>query len=207
MALLKWLDLYSLYMLRRAGPLCEDGWFKSFREGRPIDPQGNPIPWITYPALEFLKTRVHGEMSVFEYGCGSSTLWWARRVKEVMSVEHDLAWFEKVVPHIPGNVTLSHIPLTEDDAYPRKIAEYRDRFHLVMLDGRRRVSCAENTPVSLKADGVIIWDNSDREEYGKGFRFLFDRGFRKIEFVGYAPGIIDKTETAIFYRPGNCLGI
>lgn len=207
MALLKRLDLYSLFMLRQAGPLREDGWFRSFREKAPVDAAGNPLPWITYPALEFLRHRVLGDMSVFEYGCGASTLWWAARVTEVVSVEHDRGWYEKVVSCAPGNVTVTHVPLDYGGAYAGKIAEHVQRFDIVVLDGRDRVNCSRNSLASLKDGGVIIWDNSDREEYEEGFRFLFDHGFRKIEFVGFAPGIVDRMETGIFYRPGNCLGI
>jgi hypothetical protein len=207
MALLKRLDLYSLFMLRKAGPLQEDGWFRSFREKAPVDAQGDPLPWITYPAIVFLTPRVNGGMCVFEYGCGASTLWWAARVKEVVSVEHDRSWYEKVVSGAPGNVTVTHVPLDYGGAYAGKIAEHVKRFDIVVLDGRDRVNCARNSLASLKDGGIIIWDNSDREEYEEGFRFLFDHGFRKIEFVGFAPGIVDRMETGIFYRPGNCLGI
>lgn len=207
MALLKRLDLYSLFMLRRAGPLREDGWFRSFREKMPVDAEGNPLPWITYPAIEFLTPRVDAGMSVFEYGCGASTLWWAGRVREVVSVEHDRVWYEKLSPRMPANVTLRHVPLGGVDDYPRAVAEYHNRFHLVVLDGRDRVRCSFHTPDSLTPDGVILWDNSDRSEYAEGYRFLGDRGFRRIQFTGYAPGCIDKTETSIFYRDGNCLGI
>lgn len=207
MALLKITSLYSLFLLRQAGPLREDGWFRSFREKAPVDAEGNPLPWITYPAIEFLVRRVTKEMSVFEYGCGASTLWWAPRVKEVVSVEHDREWFGTVASRAPQNVDLQYIPLSEAGDYPRAVGGYRNRFHLVVIDGRERVSCAIQSLNALTPDGVIIWDNSDRAEYRQGYEFLFSHGFRKIEFVGYAPGCIDKTETTFFYRDRNCLGI
>ena len=28
----------------------------------------------------FFENRIHSNLTVFEYGCGNSTLWWARRV-------------------------------------------------------------------------------------------------------------------------------
>lgn len=206
-AFLKMTNLYSLFLLRQAGPLREDGWFRSFREKAPVDATGNPLPWITYPAIEFLARRVNKEMSVFEYGCGASTLWWAPRVKEVVSIEHDKDWFGIVASRAPQNVDLHHIPLTEGEAYSRAVGTYRNRFHLVVIDGRERVRCAFHSLDALTEDGVIIWDNSDRAEYQQGYEFLLSHGFRKIEFIGYAPGCIDKTETTFFYRDQNCLGI
>lgn len=35
-------------------------------------------------------------MIVFEYGSGGSTLFWSDKVKEVISVEHDRAWYSKI---------------------------------------------------------------------------------------------------------------
>ena len=205
--ILKRLDLYALYSLKKTGPLKEDGWFRSFREEASVDTDGNPLPWITYPAIEFLKNRLHPEMSVFEYGCGGSTLWWASRVKEVISVEHDKGWYRKVKLRVPGNVIINHIKLEYGGAYSKKITEFKDKFDIVVLDGRDRVNCAINSLRSLKSDGIIIWDNSNLKEYEKGYRFLYGQGFRKIEFVGLAPVIRYKSETGIFYRSNNCLGI
>lgn len=35
-------------------------------------------------------------MIVIEYGCDNSTLWWANRVKHVISCEHDRQWYEEM---------------------------------------------------------------------------------------------------------------
>lgn len=53
------------------------GQLRTIREKRCIDKLGNPIPWYTYPAIEYLKTIDFSRKLVFEYGGGSSTLWWA----------------------------------------------------------------------------------------------------------------------------------
>lgn len=204
---LKSIDYHSLFSLQKNGPLKEDGWFRSFREGVPIDSLGNPLPWITYPAIEFLKKRIHRDMSVFEYGCGKSTLWWASRIKDVISVENDEEWYRKMAPLMPGNATLYMIKLEYGGDYSKKILEYENQFDIIVIDGRDRVNCAINSLRALKPEGVILWDNSDRAEYETGYRFLYDNGFRKIEFTGYTPVITMKNETGIFYRPNNALGI
>lgn len=206
-AVLKKLDLYSSYSLKTSGPLKDDGWFRSFKENKAIDADGNPIPWITYPAIEFLKKRVHKEMSVFEYGCGGSTLWWASRVKEVVSVEHDVMWYRKILPIIPNNVTLEHIELEYGGQYSQRVATYGAKFDLIVIDGRDRVNCALHAIQALKPDGIIIWDNSNIANYEDGYQFLYRNGFKKIEFVGLAPIVNWKAETGIFYRNINCLGI
>ena len=205
--LLNKLDLLSLYSLRKIGPLIEDGWFRSFRENRCVDAYGNSLPWMTYPAIDFLKKRIGKEMSVFEYGCGESTLWWSKMAKEVISVEHDKVWWENIAERIPENVNIFQIDLEYGGSYSSKISDYRDRFDIIVIDGRDRVNCARNCLGALKNDGVIIWDNSDREEYEPGYIFLYDNGFRKIAFAGFSPIVNIKSETGVFYREKNCLKI
>lgn len=205
--LMEKLDILSIYSLSKTGPLKEDGWFRSFREKSSVDADGNPIPWLTYPATEFLKKRIHPDMSLFEFGCGFSTLWWAKRVKEVVTVEHVESWYNQIGKRVPENVKLFHIKLDHNGTYANKIKEFHNRFDIVVLDGHDRINCAINSLTALKEDGILIWDNSDRIEYESGYNFLCKNGFRKIEFVGLVPIINFKSETAIFYRPNNCLGI
>lgn len=205
--LMEKLDILSLYSLRKTGPLKEDGWFRSFREKSSVDADGNPIPWFTYPATEFLRRRIHPDMSIFEYGCGSSTLWWSKRVNEIVSVEHDEDWYLQTANKIPENVKLHYIKLEYNGDYSRKVKEYKNRFDIVVLDGRDRINCAINSLTALKEDGIFIWDNSDREGYESGYNFLYKNGFRKMEFVGLVPITNFKSETGIFYRSKNCLGI
>ncbi|HET6513953.1 MAG TPA: hypothetical protein VFG09_02250 [Thermodesulfovibrionales bacterium] len=205
--ILKKMDLYSLYSLKKFGLLKEYGWFKSFKEEISVDANGNPLPWITYPSIEFLSKRINSNMSVFEYGSGGSTVWWASRVKDIVSVEHNKEWYRKTLTSVPVNVKLHYIELDYGRAYSEKISEYKNTFDIVVIDGRDRVNCAKNSIAALKPEGVIIWDNSDREEYSEGYQFLLENGFRKIEFIGLAPICPFKAETAIFYRTNNCLGI
>jgi hypothetical protein len=201
------LHVYGLYSLSRRGPLHDDGWFRSFQEHRSVDRAGNPLPFITYPAIEFLLRRVRGDMSVFEYGAGASTLWWAARVKEVIACEHDRGWYERISAQTPPNVTMIYEALEYGGAYAKIIRQFQARFDIIVIDGRDRVNCAVNCPPALTSEGVILWDDSNRSKYEAGHRFLFEHGFRKIEFVGMGPIANEKLETAIFYRSGNCLGI
>lgn len=204
---MKALDIYSIYLLRVGGVPREDGWFRSFREERSVDLDGNPIPWLTYPAIAFIARRIRPDMSVFEYGCGSSTLWWAQRVKEVVACEHDREWYRSVVTKVPDNATVHHVPLEYGGEYCHKVSATGKKFDIVVVDGRDRVNCVRNAVGSLAPGGVFIWDNSDREEYREGYQLLFDQGFKKIEFTGMIPIMSCRSETGIFYRQENCLGI
>jgi hypothetical protein len=205
--ILKILDLDGLYSLKRQGPLFEDGWFRSFREQASVDATGEPLPWITYPAIEFIRKRVKPEMSIFEYGSGGSTTWWANLVSHVVSVEHDREWFKKLIAKKPANVELIQIDLIYGGEYSKKIGYYKNQFDVVIVDGRDRVNCIRNCLGALTESGVVILDNSDRSHYAEAVAYLFEHGFRKLEFIGFCPTVNLKSETSIFYRSQNILGI
>jgi precorrin-6B methylase 2 len=205
--LLQSLDLYSLYSLRRTGPLLEDGWFRSYREQASVDASGAPLPWITYPAIEFLRKRIKPDFAVFEYGAGASTIWWAKQVRIVVSVEHDRSWLEKLNLQKYPNVTAYQIDLVPGGAYSKKIQEFENTFDVVVIDGRDRTNCTKNCLNALKPSGVVIFDNSEYPEFFEALNFLLNNGFRKIEFVGFCPIVNLKSETAIFYREQNVFGI
>lgn len=67
--------------------LREEGWLRSYREGVPVRRSGEPIPWYTYSAIAFLDERLPGDATVFEFGAGYSTLWYAARCSRVVAVE------------------------------------------------------------------------------------------------------------------------
>jgi hypothetical protein len=205
--LLEKIDIYSLYSLKHGGPLFEDGWFRSYREKSAVDANGEPIPWITYPALDFIRKRVTRELTVFEFGSGGSTTWWANHVKNVVSVEHDRDWYEKIKSLQCSNVRIFHVDLVYGGKYSNSTREHFDRFDIIVVDGRDRVNCIKNSIDSLKPTGIIILDNSDRRDYSDGIDYLYSKEFRRIEFIGFCPIVNLKTETSIFYRSNNVFGI
>ncbi len=200
-------NLYSLVLLKQASFLSEIGWFQSYEQKQSIDRNGGPLPWVTYSMIAFLEPLLRRDLSVFEFGCGNSTLWWAARVGRVVSVEHDAEWRMKIAPTLPPNAELHHVELIRDGAYCRKAAEYPASFDLISIDGRDRVNCAKNSLSALRPGGVILWDNSEREEYIPGTEFLKAQGFRRIDFWGMGPINLGQSCTSIFYRTENCLGI
>jgi len=189
------------------GPLSEDGWFLSWHSKASIDAKGKPIPWITYPAIEFLSRRLPKNIRVLEYGCGNSTYWWAERAASVVSIEHDPSWYAQTLLNLPSHCSLKHIPLESDGDYARASLAYGNMFEIVVIDGRDRANCLLHCSGALTDDGIIILDNSERERYQESIRKLLAQDWRRIEFIGYAPISSAKSETSIFYRDTNLLGL
>ena len=47
-------NLSALLSQRDFGYLLEAGWFESFKSLKSIDKKGKPIPWFSYPFIDFL---------------------------------------------------------------------------------------------------------------------------------------------------------
>lgn len=184
------------------------GWFLSRFLLAPVDQNKTPLPWFTYASIHFITEKLNNtSFTVFEYGSGNSTLWFASKVAHLHSVEHDKAFFDQKVNDISvlQNVQYEYIPL--DQGYSDKILEFANTFDIIVIDGRDRVACAKNCINALKEDGIVIWDNSDRTEYEEGYAHFRKHGFKKINFRGLGPINHSEWETSIFYRSNNCFHI
>jgi hypothetical protein len=200
-------NLWALYQLKTRGMLYGYGWWKSRRDRRPVDFNENPMPWLTYPFIEFIEPRVNKSFHIFEYGSGNSTLWWAARVGSVTACEHDREWYEEVSQKIPDNVTLLNVELEYGGEYSKQIAKYQDQFDLIVIDGRDRVNCAKNCLEALKEDGVIVWDNTERGEYEAGLKYLANNGFKRLDLWGVGPINVERFCTTVLYKRDSCIGL
>lgn len=70
--------------------------YRSITNWECIDSNNNPIPWYTYPSIEYLSNLDFSNKRVLEWGSGNSSLFWAKRAKEVVSIENDQTWFDMI---------------------------------------------------------------------------------------------------------------
>ena len=187
--------------------LRDTGWLRSAKEHKPVTRDGSPLPWYTYGAIHFLQGRLQPSMRVFEYGSGNSTLWYASRVDRVVSVDHDPAWVRSMAELTPDNSTI--VLQTDMTAYVNEIKQHEGPFDVIVVDGIWRPESAAASVDLLAPDGVIVWDNSNSEEFAEARRNIAGLSeFREIEFHGFGPSCVRFWSTTVLYRPGaNCLGI
>lgn len=205
------------YILRKAGLeqisvfigyLKASGWFKSVLGKSPIDSDGTPLPWYSYPCIHFLEKHIRtGSLgiTVFEYGSGNSTLWWANRTKQVVSVEDDKNWYDRVKKIMPENVTYTFAE--GESEYVSSITRYPTKFDVVIVDGSHREECIKVAKDALTELGVIIVDNSDWESLRSAIGKLTSTGFNELEFNGLGPCNGHPWSTTILYRSENFLKI
>jgi len=200
-------EFRALLSLRHTGYLLDVGWFNAFRKEEPIDNNNQPIPWFTYPSIDFLDKRLNKNLNVFEFGSGNSSLFFAKRVRKVVSVEHNMQWFNKIKSSLPGNSEIKSVESKSSDQYLKPLKTADEKFDIIIVDGTFRNECLINSIDHLTEDGVVILDDSERTDYTNGINFILSNNFRQIDFTGIAPGLLYTKSTSIFYKSGNCLNI
>jgi hypothetical protein len=199
--------LRTLLSFNDKGYLHEIGWFKALDTKTPVDRGNNPIPWVTYSFIDFIKERLNKQHTVFEFGSGNSTYFYAKYAGVVVSVEHDKEWYDKIVNTKPENAELIYCELVRDGDYCRVPLKLEEKFDIIIVDGRDRVNCCKQAVNAVSANGVIVLDDSEREFYNEGINFLINNGFKHLSFSGISPGLFYRKSTSVFYKPDNCLGI
>src|SRR4028119_1862293 len=141
------------------------------------------LPWISYAAIDFLDGYLKPDMTVYEYGSGGSTLFFASRVARVTSTEHDPLWYSLVQTKLQAksvtNVNLqlvecdlSQTPDFENSHYVQSLRD--TEADVILIDGLEidgpkhdskynlRPICFALAETQIKQGGIIILDDSWR---------------------------------------------
>lgn len=98
-----------------------------------------------------------------------------------------------------GSPGLGHLTF---EKYARVINDFpTDHFDLILVDGRARPSCIQQSLPHLKANGLLVIDNTERPYYLAGFQDVIQEQFKtELDIycpVGYTP---DFTKTTILRK-------
>ncbi len=74
---------YARLIADKSSFLYSMGWMRSVWENKPLDAEGNLVPWMNVPTTRLLEERLTPDLTLFEFGSGYSTLFFASRVKSV----------------------------------------------------------------------------------------------------------------------------
>ncbi len=149
-----------------------------------IDNKSLPIPWYTYPAIEYIKQLDFSQKKVFEYGSGNSSLFWASISKSVISVEENQEWHKKVC-HSNHFTNLNVNLVQSEELYINHILSYQEDFDVIIIDGNfSRYKCAQIAVKKLRKGGLIILDNSDW--WVKTSSFLRSCNLIEVDMTGFS---------------------
>jgi predicted O-methyltransferase YrrM len=205
-----------------------------FRWRRSLIQEATPVsdeqPWITFDAIQYLEEKVQSSYKIFEFGGGGSTLFFLKRCQEVVTVEHDAAWFfllkklveDKQLNHWVGRLVepeqgeLVESPsasnpdhYSSDEAkdvnykkYASLIDSYPDDyFDIVLVDGRSRPACIKHAAPKLRKGGLIVLDNADRSYYlGSSVKEILSEYSLVLSTKGASPYVPFFTQTNIWKK-------
>lgn len=164
-------------------------------------------PWFAQNAIPFIESLLKPNQTVFEWGSGRSTIWFAKRTKHVTSVEARDSWFndvkkiiseqglsEKVDLRLAKISSEHNYDLAEVESYVSQIDNFQDKhFDVVIVDGHSRVECLKHAVKKVKQGGILILDNSELPEYDSFFKQM-----KNVEVKRFSNGV---QETSIFFCP------
>jgi len=179
------------------------GWKKSFLDSFSQDEFANPLPWMTYPFIEFISQKLRMDHEIFEFGFGSSTLFFAQKVKKVTVIEDDELWAKAMqIKLLQLNIKNIEIILMPDALtnfmYQSYVSGLHKKFDFIFVDSLKRFECVKNSYNFLKEGGALILDDSERKSYKKIFEFMAKQGFAQQDFWGIAPGGFRLKNTSYF---------
>jgi len=167
------------------------------------------LPWFSYEAIHFLEGYLKPQMTVCEYGSGGSTVFFARRVRAVYSIEDNEKWFELVTQRLQEmnirNAELHLHPFDfknpagfEKSAYLHAVPERP--FDVYVIDGSEewdqvRPVCFQHVEERVQPGGTIIVDDSWR--YPELRKHNKAKEVKIFQSTGpYRPGV---TSTDVFF--------
>ena len=174
------------------------GYLASVKAQKPIDFHGRPVPWFTYPAIEYLESLNLSDANIFEWGSGNSSAYFSERCLSIESIESDDQWYEYQLRIARPNqvVQLRH---EASDDYHRAINEGQHiAYDIIIIDGKQRVKCCSEALAKLGRGGLLILDNSDW--YPRLCESLRKSNFVQIDFHGHGP-INPYTWTTSLFMP------
>jgi predicted O-methyltransferase YrrM len=188
------------------------------------------VPNLPYAAARYLERQLHPQAVVFEYGGGGSTLWLAKRVAKLTTVEHNRLWFARVEQELKAsgvtNCTLllhqpqdeeASPPSSEDDGYGSQkcCGTFRDyvktidgfpdnSFDLVLVDGRSRPACLHHAASKVLPGGLLVLDDVHRDRYHKAMHGL--DAWPRRDFRGIRPFRSQLGYTTCWIKPHTMAG-
>ncbi len=153
--------------------------------------QAEFFPWYGWELIDFVSKYVNENTTVFEYGCGFSTIFYAKRCRFVNAIETRDEWLLRVKNFakdfgISAKVdvrkchNLQHFS-TEIKSFGQK------SYDLIVVDSRDRMKCIEESCNFVSQTGLIVLDNSERPNLFGARNFMESQGFFSVEFSGDGP--------------------
>jgi predicted O-methyltransferase YrrM len=163
-----------------------------------------PQPWMSHRAVSHLARVLRPDQRLLELGSGTSTVWYAAHVAEVVSIEDDPAWAKhaQALARDAGqhNARVVASEITRD----LLLDLLREPWDVVVVDQNEN-SLSRPEAVSLlvgaaSPPSLVVMDDSDRPHYQPALTHAVAQGWQVLRFPGYKSRPLSATETAVLMR-------
>lgn len=179
------------------GGLRRSGFLRSLISSKPVTVDGHPLPWLTYAAINEISRRIGNKDRVLEIGAGNSSLWFAPRVEQVISVETSQDWTQYIINEAQ-KLKIKNLTVYVRQHFDHEFIESLiEQSTVVLIDGAWRDLVAE---IALKSDSekLIIIDNTDHSSPWAWLPELFEKEGRTVaRFRSMGPCLLHEWETSL----------
>lgn len=185
------------------------GWLRSVFKGYACNAKGEPMPWLSMPAVEYLESLDLNGVDILELGGGSSTLYFARRGANVVCIEQYpkwRAWLE---------VELAKLSIHNVKIYPSLSMYMAERdavgtctntlpaFDLLILDDNPHDELLEMCLCKYRMlFKAVLIDNTEVPVHERGKENYFVTYLQhttRFDFSGFALGNCIQQTTSLYY--------
>lgn len=134
-------------------------------------------PWIHQEVIKLLDQVIKKDTRILEFGSGYSTVYFSNLSDNVISIEHNKNWYEKIKVLLDKKVIYILKEINYISKPPENKLFYKSEnlesllninqpleFDIILIDGIDRVNCAYGSYQYLKNGGMLILDDSNRIE-------------------------------------------
>jgi predicted O-methyltransferase YrrM len=120
-------------------------------------------PWLTRDAVTLLDALLKPIDKGVEFGSGRSTVWFAKRLNSLTSIENDELWYRKVSSSLKEQKLDGHVDyrlVTDLASYSLQGSGFADNsIDFCLVDGVMRDECAKTMLNKIRSGGLLVVDN------------------------------------------------
>lgn len=175
-------------------------WYPASKPGELRD-----TPWLHPSIVMYMEALIKPDWNILEHGSGGSTIWFAKRAKNVVSVEHNKEWMDFIQEQADKqgidnlHLVFNESPVELQDNLPDGMG-----YDLLLIDGERteRIKWIDSAKYLVRHGGIVVLDNCNRPEYQDARTLLRLKSLHYITFDTNPPSHTQAV-TEMYRMPGG----
>ena len=126
-----------------------------------LESKNRNTPWLNTPAIHLLDNWIKPNDKILEFGSGQSTIWFATKTKNIISVEHNKDWYKQIKFKL-NKIKVKYIFAKNKTEYLAIFNKIKNEsIDICLVDGEYRRDCIIKVASKIKIGGLMIFDNAE----------------------------------------------